>query len=132
MRAIFFVTLLLTGASAQSSYTSAASSAQQSRSLADAVTSTSTAPSTTYTVTVGRIPFAFAPDTIIANVGDVVEWDFYPLNHSVVRAAYGFPCIPYENTAQNRTGFFSGIHLLDNGIPDPVCIVREPVRLNMD
>lgn len=37
-----------------------------------------------------------------------IEYRFYPQNHSVARAAYGQPCIPYEYTAPSRVGFFSG------------------------
>jgi hypothetical protein len=33
---------------------------------------------------------------------------FYPQNHSVARAEFGYPCIPYENTGPNKTGFWSG------------------------
>lgn len=33
---------------------------------------------------------------------------FYPQNHSVARAEFGFPCIPYENTGPNKVGFWSG------------------------
>jgi len=66
------------------------------------------------------LPFAYQPDTIFAAIGDVVEWNFYPLNHSVVRAAYGYPCIPYEYTGHGLTGFFSGIQDLEDGIPNPV------------
>jgi hypothetical protein len=33
---------------------------------------------------------------------------FFPQNHSVARAEFGHPCIPYENTGPNKTGFWSG------------------------
>jgi hypothetical protein len=33
---------------------------------------------------------------------------FFPQNHSVARAEFGYPCIPYENTGANKTGFWSG------------------------
>jgi len=33
---------------------------------------------------------------------------FYPQNHSVARADYMSPCIPYELTGAGRVGFWSG------------------------
>jgi hypothetical protein len=35
---------------------------------------------------------------------------FYPQNHSVARADYMEPCIPYELTGAGRQGFWSGFH----------------------
>jgi hypothetical protein len=57
----------------------------------------------------------FDPDTIEdTNIGDIVEFHFYPKNHSVVRAAYGFPCMPYETAnTTGVTGFFSGFRPVD-------------------
>ncbi|KAI9739351.1 MAG: hypothetical protein M1834_007564 [Cirrosporium novae-zelandiae] len=85
---------------------------------------TSTASSTstgavTHTVDVGKGGFTFVPDSINANVGDTVEFDFFPTNHSVVRAAYGYPCIPYEDTGSNLQGFFSGFKVTTEISNDP-------------
>jgi hypothetical protein len=48
---------------------------------------------------------------------DDLEFEFFPWNHSVARAEYGYPCIPYELTG-NKTGFASGFQplgaILDN------------------
>lgn len=41
----------------------------------------------TFTVEVGKGGHAFRPDVVQAGVGDIVTFNFYPLNHSVVRAA---------------------------------------------
>jgi hypothetical protein len=49
----------------------------------------------------------------------VIEFDFYPTNHSVVRAEYSYPCIPYELTGVNKVGFFSGFKPVDAILPDP-------------
>lgn len=50
-------------------------------------------------------------------IPDESEFQFFPFNHSVARAEYGFPCIPYELTG-NKTGFSSGFQpvgaILDN------------------
>ena len=48
-----------------------------------------------------------------------IEFAFYPLNHSVVRAEYGFPCIPYEMIGQGKTGFFSGFKPVDSVLTSP-------------
>jgi hypothetical protein len=45
-------------------------------------------------------------EIVISN--EWLEFQFYPLNHSVARASFGVtPCIPYEYSS-NKTGFFSG------------------------
>jgi hypothetical protein len=71
----------------------------------------------TYTVKVG-VGHQFEPDVIQALPGDVVKFNFMPLNHSVVRAEYKYPCIPYEKTGAGKVGFFSGFQpvtaILDN------------------
>ncbi|PTU21876.1 hypothetical protein P175DRAFT_0405875, partial [Aspergillus ochraceoroseus IBT 24754] len=67
---------------------------------------TSTAASATHTIQVGprESPHQYVPHSISANVGDVVVFQFYPRNHSVVQADYNAPCIP-----ANGDYFFSGI-----------------------
>lgn len=44
---------------------------------------------------------------------EVIEFQFFPPNHSVVRAEYLYPCIPYEMTGRGKVGFFSGFHPVD-------------------
>ena len=61
----------------------------------------------------------FVPDVTLAEVGDVIEFQFYPTNHSVIRAEYQYPCIPYEDTGVNKFGFFSGFKPVDAILPDP-------------
>lgn len=55
------------------------------------------------------------------------EFDFYPTNHSVVRAEWGYPCIPYEDTGVDKIGFFSGFQPVDAILPDPP---KWSVRVN--
>lgn len=67
----------------------------------------------------------FTENEIFADVGDTVgksksnnirvtcpdhllEFLFYPANHSVIRAPYLHPCIPYEMSGIGRVGFNSG------------------------
>ena len=83
------------------------------------VSSTTTSEPQTHTIQVGLLDHKMRPETTEAAVGDFVEFDFYPLNHSVVRAEYGFPCIPYEMTGMGKTGFFSGFNPVDKVIDKP-------------
>ncbi|KAJ5606612.1 hypothetical protein N7510_009393 [Penicillium lagena] len=54
-------------------------------------------------VDVGEDGFTFDPDTIHVPSGGVVEFHFYPGDHSVVQAAFNNPCHPMSDTS-----FFSG------------------------
>jgi hypothetical protein len=114
-----------------------------STSISTQPSSTSSAPAQTHTVQVGLADHKFKPDVTEAAIGDVysstptllnsntnsphqtIEFRFYPANHSVVRAEYGYPCIPYEMTGSNKTGFFSGFHVVDKVLDD----VRLPFPL---
>ncbi|KAF2421189.1 hypothetical protein EJ08DRAFT_518941 [Tothia fuscella] len=84
---------------------------------AQITSSTGSKPAQTYVVKVG-INHQFQPEVIQALPGDTVKFDFMPLNHSVVRAEYKYPCIPYEKTGAGKIGFFSGFRpataILDN------------------
>ncbi|KAH8728955.1 hypothetical protein GQ44DRAFT_768822 [Phaeosphaeriaceae sp. PMI808] len=81
--------------------------------------STSSAAAQTHTIQVGLADHKFKPEVTEAQVGDTVEFRFYPTNHSIVRAEYGYPCIPYEMTGPNKNGFFSGFNAIDKVIDDP-------------
>lgn len=51
----------------------------------------------------------FSPDNIKANVGDLVQFQFHPKNHSVVQSTFDQPCVPMQNVMPNATNaFFSG------------------------
>jgi hypothetical protein len=54
-----------------------------------------------------------------------LEFNFYPTNHSVVRAEYGFPCVPYEDTGVDKVGFFSGFRPVD-------AILLEPPKFTIE
>jgi plastocyanin len=61
--------------------------------------------------------FTYNPNVTIAAVGDIVSFQFYPTNHSVVRGEYTNstacgpggcnPCVPYETIHSDKTGFHS-------------------------
>lgn len=81
----------------------------------------------THTVEVGLLDHKMRPETTEAAVGDFIEFDFYPLNHSIVRAEYGYPCIPYEMTGSGKTGFFSGFNRVDKILDKPP---KYTIRVN--
>ncbi|CAL3962094.1 unnamed protein product [Diplocarpon coronariae] len=81
--------------------------------------STSSAAVATHSVNVGATGHHFTPDSLTANIGDIVEFRFYPLNHSVARAEYKYPCIPYELTDVGKQGFWSGFEPINVVLSNP-------------
>ncbi|PQE04002.1 extracellular serine-rich protein [Rutstroemia sp. NJR-2017a BVV2] len=79
---------------------------------------TSAPPVPTHTVSVGAEGLSFTPNQLNANISDVIEFRFYPQNHSVARAEYGRPCIPYEVTGVNKQGFWSGFRPINVVLSD--------------
>ncbi|KAF2200257.1 hypothetical protein GQ43DRAFT_418430 [Delitschia confertaspora ATCC 74209] len=64
-----------------------------------------------HTVLVGSGGFKFTPNKLEnVNKGDTVTFEFYPKDHSVARAEYMSPCVPYEDTGKGKVGFYSGVH----------------------
>ena len=47
-----------------------------------------------------------------------IEFQFFPPNHSVARAEYEHPCVPYELTGEDKVGFFSGFMAVDTVLDD--------------
>ncbi|KAI0125612.1 hypothetical protein BJ170DRAFT_684872 [Xylariales sp. AK1849] len=80
--------------------------AQSSTSTSES-TGTSTSSAQTHTVSVG-VNHKFVPDSITANKGDIIEFQFFPTNHSVAKAEYKNPCVPYEYINPGGETFFSG------------------------
>ncbi|KAK7534050.1 uncharacterized protein J3D65DRAFT_700665 [Phyllosticta citribraziliensis] len=74
---------------------------------------------TTHTILVGKLDHKFEPDVVQAPVGDIIQFQFYPVNHSIVRAEYGYPCVPYEMTGVGKAGFYSGFRPVDAILNDP-------------
>ncbi|KAJ5980301.1 hypothetical protein N7481_007599 [Penicillium waksmanii] len=66
-------------------------------------TESASASSNTVSVDVGEDGFTFNPATVNVPKGGVVEFNFYPGDHSVVQAAFNNPCHPLSDTS-----FFSG------------------------
>jgi plastocyanin len=62
-----------------------------------------------HVVTVGSMAGAktFSPNNIKVAVGEMVQFQFAPKNHSVVQSTFDQPCQPV-NQNSNVTGIFSG------------------------
>ncbi|CCD45916.1 hypothetical protein BofuT4_P049340.1 [Botrytis cinerea T4] len=86
-----------------------------------AQSSTTSSAVPTHVISVGIEGLQFTPSELSANVSDVIEFRFYPQNHSVARAEYGSnrACIPYEVTGINKQGFWSGFHPINVVLNDP-------------
>lgn len=119
-----FTSVLAQGTSTTA--TTAASSSPSPTTLQSS-TKTSSSATQTHTIQVGLLDHKMRPETTEAAVGDIIEFDFYPLNHSIVRAEYGFPCIPYEMTGSGKKGFFSGFNPVGKVLDDPP---KYSVRVN--
>lgn len=107
--AVCGLALLGAGVSAQSSGSPTATQ------TASSISSSAIA---THTVLVGKADHKFEPDVTQARIGDFIKFQFYPTNHSVVRAEYGYPCVPYEMTGVGKTGFYAGFHPVDAILDD--------------
>ncbi|KAK7217235.1 hypothetical protein V2G26_005238 [Clonostachys chloroleuca] len=77
----------------------------------------------THSVTAGLGGLNFSPDNVVAEIGDVVEWHFLPLNHAVAQSSFAEPCKPLNN----GTGFYSGFQFAtkENQAPKVFQIVVE-------
>jgi len=77
----------------------------------------SLAASATIPVSVGKTGLTFEPNVIRASVGDVIEFQFYARNHSVVSGDFTGACIPGMSG-----GFYSGFFPTQSGVN-----VRSPL-----
>jgi plastocyanin len=70
----------------------------------------------------------YSPASIHVPVGDMVQWHFYPKNHSIVQAAFSNPCTPISNVMPNVTTFFSGympVKATDQDMPALTMMVKD-------
>ena len=121
--------------------------AQSSSAKSTAPSSPSSSAAATHTVSVGADGINYTPNQLNASAGDIVrkfspfsmvviqgypanksndtEFRFYPQNHSVARAEYKLPCIPYEFTGAGKVGFWSGYKptsVVSNDVCFPSCL----------
>ncbi|KAJ5376935.1 hypothetical protein N7509_013821 [Penicillium cosmopolitanum] len=86
----------------------------------DSTTSSTSTGKATHTIQVGpkTSPHAYVPHNITANVGDVVVFEFYPTNHSVVKADYDAPCVPADH-GRFYSGIFNDFNTNDGSLVGP-------------
>jgi len=78
-------------------------------------TPTSSGEPTIHSVKAGAGGFKFTPQELHnVSVGDIVQWEFYPPDHSVARAEFGSACVPYEYTGKDKVGFWSETQWVNN------------------
>ncbi|KAF9728601.1 extracellular serine-rich protein [Paraphaeosphaeria minitans] len=111
---LFTLGLTQTTMAEVASTTSSGSPDSQSATTAPSATGTTSSSTSTssepqiHLVKVGAGGFQFEPAELNnVSVGDIVTYEFYPLDHSVARAEYGSACVPYEYTGKDRIGFWS-------------------------
>ncbi|KAF2251499.1 Cupredoxin [Trematosphaeria pertusa] len=64
---------------------------------ASAPSGTGTSSPSQYTVAVGQNGLTFTPDTVLAQVGSKITFQFFPKNHSVVQSDFKNPCNPSDD-----------------------------------
>ncbi|KAJ5595428.1 uncharacterized protein N7459_001636 [Penicillium hispanicum] len=99
--------------------TTATTTSEVASGSSSATTTTSTG-SATHTIQVGpkTAPHAYVPHNITADVGDVVVFEFYPTNHSVVKADYMAPCVP-ASEGLFYSGMFNSFNEDDGNLVGP-------------
>lgn len=58
-------------------------------------------------------PHGYYPTSVYANVGDVIVFEFYPRNHSVVQADFLAPCVPSAKKRYFYSGIFNSFNEYD-------------------
>ena len=61
------------------------------------------------TIGVGEGGLVFKPESVTADVGDLLQFHFYPKNHSVVQGSFSTPCQPLAG------GAYSGFEIVEAG-----------------
>jgi plastocyanin len=85
-------------------------SALAATTTSSAMASISTGQITVHVVKVGNAngTLAYSPNNIKANVGDMVQFQFAPNNHTVTQSTFAQPCQPIAMNMPGTTGFYSG------------------------
>ena len=84
-------------------------------------------------IDVGEDGFTFEPNTVTADVGDQLQFHFYPTNHSATSSDFSNPCNPSASG-----GFSSGFILAPSGedvrlflswpVTCPISFTRERIH----
>jgi plastocyanin len=89
-------------------YGGGAASSSTSMSSSTAATPAATS-SGVHSVDVGKDGLVFTPNTVMAAVGDKIQFYYFPQSHSVVESAFSSPCSPLSN------GIYSGLVPVSSG-----------------
>ncbi|KAI9721823.1 MAG: hypothetical protein M1812_002159 [Candelaria pacifica] len=97
---------------ASSAASSAASSTTYSTTIS-AASSSGTGKADTVKMQVVKVgtkngSLVYEPNDIKAAAGSLIQFQFYPMNHSVVQSTFDQPCVPIANNQPSTPGFFSG------------------------
>ncbi|KAF2455018.1 Cupredoxin [Lineolata rhizophorae] len=79
----------------------------------------STSASGNQIIKVGQDGLTFEPDTLTVEEGDMVEFHFWPMNHSVSMSTFDEPCVPASDDA-----FWSGFMPVEEGMGDDIFVVQ--------
>ncbi|KAK5653265.1 hypothetical protein OQA88_9164 [Cercophora sp. LCS_1] len=60
----------------------------------------------TITIAVGKDNFSFSPNSVTASQGDIIQYQFFAPNHSVIMGDFATPCSPAKTGGFN-SGFFA-------------------------
>lgn len=69
-------------------------------------------------VDVGKHGLVFEPATVTASIGDIINFHFYPINHSVAQSSFDDPCQPLTG-GTGQIPIFSGFIPVKTG--EAVC-----------
>lgn len=81
---------------------SGSSSSAAAPAMSSAATTASAGANGVIDVKVGASGLTFSPSSVQANVGDMINFHFYPSNHSVAESSFSSPC------QQTESGIWSG------------------------
>lgn len=93
-----------------------------------AQSSTSSAQPSVQTIQVGNGGYQYSPNVSNLAVGSTIVFEFMSTNHSVVKAAFGVPCQPYDYINRGQPSFYSGVFNGQDVFSDDVSIYprRQP------
>ncbi len=82
----------------------------------------------TVRIDVGQSGLTFSPNSATAAKGDIIEFHFHPINHSVVMGDFSNPCKPAQTG-----GFYSGFMPTSSGENVSLTLPRRtPAQLLME
>lgn len=136
LRSLFILVALASLGCAADTYSDSSSTPTYGSSSITTTFSTSTTTSTgsvTHTVQVGpkSSPHAYVPHNLTANPGDVVVFEFYPTNHSVVQADFGAPCVPASGS-YFYSGMFNSFSENNGQLIGPVSMIKKRLDRDLD